>query len=615
MKLGLNRIGPRLFLALAALCVLFSGYALWSHGAITRASDIVVNTYDGPMQALNYARSADADFNRARMFRLTGKEAASRQALELFREDIAIASERALSETNRRQIAVVAADVERWAALGPVSSEGDKRAEAALAEAITAGFDVLTETMAADSFLERQVSVENIAASRRFAIAAAASLVILSVAIGAVLSHQIVRPLTAAAAVARRISEGDLGVEIPKGGADETGALLRSMQSMQTSIQSMIAREEARANSAEARMIGALDYANAGVIVLDEEGRIAFANDQVFDLSPRARARVSAGEDASEVLADLKFKYFAGGEEGESLIAGLADKDEFRIRDGRWLKVARSEAANGETLIIWTDITALKDREEALRVAMTRAEAASAAKSRFLSTMSHELKTPLNAVIGFADIIHSEAFGPLGGAQYKDYAKHILNGGRRLLELLQQVLEIANGEDDARFEKEPVDVADAVDSAIDTMAADGAAHGVTIDNLARSARLTVAGDARLLARALSALVSNAVKFSPEGARVEVSARDGATSVEIVIADKGVGMSPDEIPVALSPFDQVDGALDRRFEGAGLGLPFANSIIRRHGGSLSIDSAPGAGTTVTVRLPKAADAAKPLSKTG
>lgn len=615
MNLGLTRIGPRLFLALAALCAVFTGFAVWSVGAITRASDIVVGTYDGPMQALNYARSADADFNRARMFRLTGDEQAAQAALDLFRDDIAIASERALSETNRSQIRAVAADVEGWAALGPPGDARARSAEAAIAEAVTSDFDELTETMAADSFLKRQVSVEAIGASGRFAVSAAAGLVVMSVALAAILSGQIVRPLTAAAAVARRISEGDLGVEIPKGGADETGALLDSMRAMQAGIKAMIAREETRANSAEARMVSALADADAGVIVLGEDGGVVFANDQVFDLSPDARRRRSAGEDPADILADLKIAFFTDGDQGESLLAGLADLDELRLADGRWLRVARSEAENGETLIICTDITALKEREAALRVAMTRAEAASAAKSRFMSAMSHELKTPLNAVIGFSEIIHAESFGPLGDAQYKDYAKYILSGGRRLLEILQQVLEIARGDDDASLDAESVDVGDVIETAIGFIADAAAGRGVVVENGARGERLTVMGDARLLAKALAALLSNAIKFSPEGARVSLDARASESGIEIIIADRGVGMAPEQIPVALSAFDQVDGALDRRFEGAGLGLPFASSVIRRYGGALSIDSKPGAGTTVRIFLPAAAAPGVHLAETG
>ncbi|MGF1545036.1 MAG: ATP-binding protein [Parvularculaceae bacterium] len=600
----LGSVRRRLFLAVAALCAVFSCYALWSVSSIDRASEIVKNTYDRPLQSLNHARAANATFYRARMAALAGETARVEANAELFLEDLDIARERALSDEARNQIAEIEAHFQIWRTTAP--DDPGAPAERAAADEMSARFDVLSETMAADSFLERQRSVDAVNASRRFAIASTIGALILALGVAILLTRQIVRPLSLAASVADRISEGDLLVEIPEGRSDETGALLRSMRFMQDSIKSTLKREEARAASAEARMVDALDQANAAIVLLSTDGAVAFANAQMTTYFPVLTDRPAAGSDFAAPLGRIVASLTNDEAHDPKVVMGLSDTDEFRLDDGRWLRVARAETRQSEAIVIWTDITALKEREDRLRIATAQAEAARAAKSRFLTSVTHELYTPLNAIMGLSELMETEAFGPLGSA-YKEHAKHIGDGGRRLLDLITEVLEIADDAEAATgSEKTSVDVVSLLAKIADD--AREATPGAAIAYDRSTDPVWVWGERDGLAHALRNIVSNAVKFAdgPAAASIAVS-RDDAF-VEIVIEDKGVGMRPEDIPRALSAFDQVEGGYERKYDGAGAGLPYAKSVIDRHGGTLAIESALGEGTRVRVRLPDAASVA-------
>ncbi|MEL6364799.1 MAG: HAMP domain-containing sensor histidine kinase [Pseudomonadota bacterium] len=249
----------------------------------------------------------------------------------------------------------------------------------------------------------------------------------------------------------------------------------------------------------------------------------------------------------------------------------------------------------------------MKDRERRLEIAVGQAEAANAAKSRFLSNISHELKTPLNAIIGFSDVLKTEAFGPLGAEEYKEYVTFIAGGGRRLLELVTEVLEIAQTDDRTRTEVQapprPLSVLHLISVAkakVDTRSP----SSKTIAVAPPDEDLWVWAAETEIVHALVNIISNAVKFSPDADEVRVSARRDGVFIRFDVADDGIGMGEADIPLVLSPFDQVDGDRTRKFEGAGTGLPYAKSVVERYGGRLEIASEAGRGATVSIFLPDA-----------
>jgi two-component system cell cycle sensor histidine kinase PleC len=251
-----------------------------------------------------------------------------------------------------------------------------------------------------------------------------------------------------------------------------------------------------------------------------------------------------------------------------------------------------------------------KYTERAIRAARAEAELNSRSKSAFLSTMSHELRTPLNAIIGFSDLIAKP--GAASQAESSQYAAHIADAGRRLLAVVSDVLDMSRLEAGSMvLEKAPVVPREMLDAAVAQTAGLFAARKQSLVVKADTDLPLLDGDARRLRQVFASLLSNAGKFTGEGGRILVLARaapDGGLTV--AVADTGVGMTHEQIVLALRPFAQVQGHLTRTQEGAGLGLPVAMGIVRLHGGALHIDSQPGAGTTAVVTLPGRAAAAGP-----
>ncbi len=273
--------------------------------------------------------------------------------------------------------------------------------------------------------------------------------------------------------------------------------------------------------------------------------------------------------------------------------------------------MSRSAARSGGTVVIWSDITPLKEREEKLRDAKDQAEQANRAKTHFLANMGHELRTPLNAIIGFSELISDEAMGPVGVPQYRIYAGDIAGSGRHLLAIINDILDMAHSEAGTlALETERLDFAALLDDCHAEIARGCAEAGHTLAFDTAPDLPAIEADPGRLRQVILNLTSNAIKFTPQGGRIELAARSGENGdVAFVVADTGIGMSREEIDVALEPFRQVDSALSRRYEGTGLGLPLTKKLVEQHGGTLEIESRKGEGTRATVRLPAARAAAE------
>ena len=256
-------------------------------------------------------------------------------------------------------------------------------------------------------------------------------------------------------------------------------------------------------------------------------------------------------------------------------------------------------------------LAALKERNRQLDEALQAANAAAAAKSEFLAMMSHELRTPLNAVIGFSEVMEMEAFGPLGHDKYKGYVVDVLQSGRFLLSLINDILDLVKFESGRMdLHPEPVDVLAVASECVGFVREQAIRKSVVID-LAVRPGIVVRADAKRLRQLLLNLLSNAVKFTPEGGRIDLTAAaetdgDGRPTVAIVCRDTGIGIAAEHLDMVFEPFRQADSSLARKHEGTGLGLPIARSIAERHGGSLTLASTVGIGTTATLRLPAGSD---------
>jgi signal transduction histidine kinase len=237
-----------------------------------------------------------------------------------------------------------------------------------------------------------------------------------------------------------------------------------------------------------------------------------------------------------------------------------------------------------------------------LREARDAAMKASRAKSEFLANMSHELRTPLNAIIGFSELMSKELLGPMP-VQYRSYLDDVHMSGVHLLDLIDDLLDISRIEA-GRYELEerPVALAELIAECLRVVTPAAQKKALRLD-VANESFPVVRADPRALKQILLNILSNGVKFNREAGRLEVSlrrAREGG--IECVVADTGIGIAPEIIPALFQPFRQADSRIARRYGGTGLGLSICKSLIEMHGGTATLTSEVGVGTTVTLRLP-------------
>lgn len=242
-----------------------------------------------------------------------------------------------------------------------------------------------------------------------------------------------------------------------------------------------------------------------------------------------------------------------------------------------------------------------------LERARRTAESANQAKSHFLANVSHELRTPLNAIIGFSTMLHEEQFGALGNPKYVEYARDIHDSGRHLLDVINDILDLTKAETgklSVTFAS--LSLPKIVEKALRIVA--GQAHQRKIDiytDIPEKIPKIIADPVRLVQILLN-LLSNAIKFSHEGGKVLVTARaeaakQGVYYFVMTVEDNGIGMSEEVVRKAFSSFNQADAGLNRKYDGAGLGLPLTKRLVDLHHGKIKIESKLGEGTKVTVLL--------------
>jgi PAS domain S-box-containing protein len=267
-------------------------------------------------------------------------------------------------------------------------------------------------------------------------------------------------------------------------------------------------------------------------------------------------------------------------------------------------RVAGRDGEEAEIVAVARDVTARKEAEEALREAKDAAERANQTKARFLADMSHELRTPLNAVIGFSDLMEHEVFGPLGNRRYREYAADIRSSGQHVLEMINDILDHAKATaGHLELLEGTVPIAELIDFALHLLSPRAERAGVALVTQVAPEVYAVHGDKRRLRQILLNLATNAIKFTPGGGRVRISAALGAGGeLLLTVEDTGAGIAEEDQAAILEPFRQVRrGASDQ--EGTGLGLPLTRRLVELHGGTMQLRSTLGVGTIVVVRLPR------------
>ncbi len=387
---------------------------------------------------------------------------------------------------------------------------------------------------------------------------------------------------------------------------------------------------QARLQAAEARLFDALRSMNDSFVIWDQKDRLTLWNARFESFFGFAPGTLSKGLDRITV------DYNAQQAIEQVVDQGDGQGIEIKLKDGRWLRYLETATDDGGRVSIGTDVTAIRTREQqlqeneqalqktidVLRKSQTRivelaesyeqekirAEEANQSKSEFLANMSHELRTPLNAINGFSDILQKEMFGPLGDPRYKEYVSDILFSGQHLLSLINDILDMSKIEaGKMNLNIEALQMADMIDQVVRILRGRAEDNHLKLVSGAEQVK-EIEADPRAVKQVLLNLLTNAIKFTPEGGVVSVDASANNAGLIVRVSDTGIGISAEDIERLAKPFEQVETKNSRQTEGTGLGLALSKSLVEMHGGNFKIESVLGEGTTVIFTLPN-----KPLRK--
>ncbi|PZQ48086.1 MAG: PAS domain-containing sensor histidine kinase [Micavibrio aeruginosavorus] len=371
-------------------------------------------------------------------------------------------------------------------------------------------------------------------------------------------------------------------------------------------------RAERALSEAEKKYRAIVENAASGIYQVTPEGVYLSANP--------AMAAIMGYETSEEILRDVRnanTDIYVHPRERErqlrdALRSGSTTSEcQVRRRDGTVIWVQENLRAvrdDQDQLIFYEgsmdDITQRKLTEIALREAKVESDLAYRSKSEFLANMSHELRTPLNAIIGFSDIIQNQAFGEVGRAEYLDYARDINSSGKRLLQVINDILDMSRIEAGERQLNEGVvDLHKTVLASLEMLGPKIEANRMIVSNYVGADTAKLIGEGHAIKQMLINLLSNAVKYTAEGGRISIHADvDDFGQMQISVTDTGIGLTDEEIEKALSPFGQVNTALNKAESGTGLGLTLVQSLMALHGGSFELFSQKGIGTTATLIFP-------------
>ena len=357
-----------------------------------------------------------------------------------------------------------------------------------------------------------------------------------------------------------------------------------------------------------------------------------FAPGLLMVMDPQGQVLATGGRDAAPLLARMADPMGHGFTEQlhvSDRIAYLTALDQLRQGEDRARADVRLEpplksaARAGQFAPVRLDLTAergpdgaldfilclMSDRtEETLlrneaEAKTAEAECANESKSRFLAAVSHELRTPLNAILGFSDILLGEYFSKLADDRQREYVGLIRQSGAHLLSVVNTMLDMSKIEA-GRYElmMEPFLVAEPVRACEEMLALQAREKGLTLTSRIPRDIGEVVADRRALSQVLLNLVGNAIKFTDRGGVVSIDVSRADGRLIIAVADTGIGIAEDKLGLIGQPFQQVQNAYTRQYEGTGLGLSLVKGLVRLHGGDFSIRSRIGEGTVITISLP-------------
>ncbi|GLS22878.1 signal transduction histidine kinase [Labrys miyagiensis] len=388
---------------------------------------------------------------------------------------------------------------------------------------------------------------------------------------------------------------------------------------------------------ADLRLRDAIETISEAFVLWDPNNRLVMCNSKFQALHNLPDALVRSGTHYSAIVEAGSQPVVRTNMPTNTLIERGARTFEAQLQDGRWLTINERRTKDGGYVSVGTDITSLKDQHtklmdsersligmiadlkrsrqvlerqtqelaelaEKYAAEKIKAESANRAKSEFLANMSHELRTPLNAIIGFSELMESGTFGALSHPRYVGYCRDIHESGRYLLDFVDDILEMSKieaGEVDLHREHFAVDRL--MSDLLRSIKPEADAKKLSLHPSWQNG-VSLNADRRALRLIMRNLISNAIKFTPEGGKVGLRIRQRDGKVVIYVEDSGIGIPPEAISKLGRPFEQVQTQFTKAHKGSGLGLSIAKSLAELHGGSIRIRSAVDIGTVVMVVLP-------------
>ncbi|MEO5806050.1 ATP-binding protein [Devosia sp.] len=349
-----------------------------------------------------------------------------------------------------------------------------------------------------------------------------------------------------------------------------------------------------------------------GVACWTATGRLVVCNDQY-----RTRLNLEATGMRDNVTYHDAVKQLIRG--GYMKLVNEDDKNrilELHRQDGSCLLIDERPLANGGFITLVSDVTEAKKadtllsaiREEQRLLARRyheeklKAEAASRSKTNFLAHLSHDIRTPLNHIIGFAELMRHQTYGALGDPRYLDYVQTIKSSGEGLLASFATILDLAELESGQKvLRNAPVRVGELLDSTVLRYRGQAARAGIAFD-LGGPCDAVLYADKFALQRMIGNLIDNSLRFTPSGGKITVAAFAATDGVVIEVSDTGLGMTEDRLESLQQPFALGDATFTREGVGPGLGISISRAIAELSGGHMAIDSSPALGTTVAISLP-------------